>query len=330
MRSILAICDPEEAYARRLMEYIQRKKMFPLQPAAFSRTESLLGFGRQNKIAVLLISEKIREEERVQIQAERAVILREEKEEMDEKQLSVYKYQSADRLLREVVSFYDAQLRVEGKDEAWRKNRRLIGVFSPAGSTGKTSFALVMGQILARSSTALYINLEGFSGLSDMLGRSFEGGLSDLLYYARQQEANLSARLGTLTVPVQNLDVLPPAETPEDIREVTGSRWTQLLNRILNEGSYGTVILDIGPEAADLARLLDFCSVVFMPVRSDHGARIRECEEYLAAAGVDTGKIKKVQLPFNTAFKPGREYCESLVWSELGDFTKRLLKEELM
>ena len=46
------------------------------------------------------------------------------------------------------------------------RRSRMIGVYSPIGRCGKSSFAFTLGQVLAREEKVLYITLEEFSGLS--------------------------------------------------------------------------------------------------------------------------------------------------------------------
>ena len=45
-----------------------------------------------------------------------------------------------------------------------KKTMVIIGVFSPLGRCLKTSFALALGQILAKERAVLYLNLESYSG----------------------------------------------------------------------------------------------------------------------------------------------------------------------
>ena len=78
------------------------------------------------------------------------------------------------------------------------RRSRITGVYSPIGRCGKTSFALTLGQVLAREEKVLYITLEEFSGLSALTGTVYTGGLSDLLYYYTQREYS-SVRLGSVT-----------------------------------------------------------------------------------------------------------------------------------
>ena len=92
---------------------------------------------------------------------------------------SVYKYQASSDVVREVMACYGAEKAVapavfSGTEE---RPRRFMRVYSPLGRCLKTSFALTLGQILAKERAVLYLNLEEYSGFEEMLGKGFAQNL---------------------------------------------------------------------------------------------------------------------------------------------------------
>ena len=77
---------------------------------------------------------------------------------------NIYKYQSADGILREVMACY--QIEDNREFTPVGKPSSLIGVYSPVNRCLKTSFCLSMGQILSKERKVLYLNLEDCSSLS--------------------------------------------------------------------------------------------------------------------------------------------------------------------
>ena len=51
----------------------------------------------------------------------------------------------------------------------------VIGVYSPIGRSGKTTFAITLGQVLAKEKETLYINMEEFSALSKIFNKEYSG-----------------------------------------------------------------------------------------------------------------------------------------------------------
>ncbi len=330
MRSVLAIADEEEEYAHRLMEYLSGKNAFLFQAMAFSREDSLCDYADANPIAILLLSENMISERTMKIKAEKRIIVREKRENGHVGEPSVYKYQAADSLLKEVMSLYDAENAVLGETALWRGRRRIIGIYSPMGGTNKTAFALALAQLYARERAVLYINLEGFSGLSRMIGEEFTAGLSDFLYYVRQKNADPLGKLSLLTVSRQNLDILPPADSPEDLRSISAGKWIELFGKIMSASSYEVMILDLGCEIDDIALIAGYCSSFYVPVRDDPVSAVQaeEFAAYLKAHGSPELAPRFLHLPRPTAETPGSTYFENLVWGELGEYARGLINEE--
>lgn len=64
---------------------------------------------------------------------------------------AVYKYQSVENILRELMYYYSEQNTEGMYIEESRKDNRVIGIFSPVSESNRTVFALTLGQILAES-----------------------------------------------------------------------------------------------------------------------------------------------------------------------------------
>ena len=79
-----------------------------------------------------------------------------------------------------------------------KKTTEIYAVYSPLGRCLKTSFALTLGQILAKERAVLYLNLEEYSGFEEMLGKGFAQNLSDLLYFVRQENGNLIYKMNSM------------------------------------------------------------------------------------------------------------------------------------
>ncbi len=332
-RHIFAVCDVEVDYAYNFMEYLNRKKSLPFEVQAFTGPEVLCAFARENPIEILLISDKAMTEEVRKLEVGKLIILSEGVHSPDLDQYpSVYKYQASDAVVREVMDCYGAEkLALEGLP-VLKRTASVIGVYSPVGRSQKTSFALTLGQILARERTVLYLNMESYSGFEELLGEDYERNLSDLLYFARQENTNLVHKIQGMARSLQNMDYVPPAMNPMDIQEAGLREWRLILEQIVQNSAYEAVILDLGDGVSELFRILDFCDQIYMPVRGDafSAAKISQFENLLRMwdfTGV-LDKIRKIKLPFHSTSRTGKGYFEDLVWSELGDYVRQLLRKE--
>ncbi|MDD3278641.1 MAG: hypothetical protein PHG16_07120 [Lachnospiraceae bacterium] len=332
-KSIFAVCDLEVEYAYNFMEYLNQKRSVPFEVQAFTGAEVLCAYGAEHPIEILLISDKAMTEEVRKLPVAMLVILSEgvHKPEYDQYP-SVYKYQSSDEVIREVMSCYGAEQEQHAVPVLLKRETRLIGVYSPVGRAQKTSFALTMGQILARERAVLYLNLESFSGFEQLLQKSYEKTLSDVLYYVRQENVNLIHKISGVTQSMQNLDFIPPALSPMDIQSTTCEEWEMLLDALVRESGYEVVILDLGDGVADLFQILERCSQIYVPIRGDviSQAKLTQMEQLLKSWDYNgvLDRMQRIKLPFHSTNRIGAGYFEELVWSELGDYVRKLLRKE--
>ena len=333
-KNIFAVCDLEVEYAYNFMDYLNRKKNIPFDIQAFTNVKSLMEYGSKVPIELLLISDKAMCPEVRELGIGKIVILSEGMSRPELEQYSrVYKYQSSADVVREVMACYGEEKSTAEKTfPMWKKTTELIGVYSPIGRCLQTSFALTLGQVLAKERAVLYLNLEEYSGLEELLGKSYPHNLSDLLYYVRQNHQNLHLKMSSMIQTINNLDFIPPVKAPEDIRGTLWADWEKLLREICLCSSYEVVVLDIGNGIDELFQLLHLCGKIYMPVLNDviSSCKIAQFEHLLQVWDYPQilGKIQKIRLPFHTAATAQESYIEQLLWGELGDYVRELVRNE--
>lgn len=164
------------------------------------------------------------------------------------------------------------------------------------------------------------------------MGKGFAADLGDLLYYVRQKNENLIHRLNGIVQNVNNLDYIPPVRTPPDIRAAAWEDWERLLNELSVNSSYETVILDLGNGIDETFHLLDRCKIIYMPVLGDtmSACKVAQFENLLRIWDYShiLGKIVKIRPPFHLEGSASENYVEQLVWSELGDYVREVLRNE--
>lgn len=330
-KSIFAICDLEDSYARNLTEYMNERKNTPFEVQAFTDLDSLAAFAAEHPIELLLISTDAMCDAVKSLPVQRIIILSdgETVEDLEEHPL-VYKYQSSDSLVAEVMNYYAQTSTGTGSMVLRGYDTKVLGVYSPLGRVGKTMFALTLGEILGERKKVLYLNLEDFNGFEAFFSASYRSDLSDLIYFARQKEGNLVYKLNGVIQTFQNLDFVPPSFSPGDLRDVSCGEWLQFIEEILACGEYELMILDIGTQIDDLFRLLSCCSRIYMPVLEDTISRAKLLQFEKNAAAMEylgvLEKVKRLHLP--TWHQPEGRIPESLVPGELGTYIRRLLEQE--
>lgn len=332
-KNILAVCDMEEAYACNFVEYINQKRSIPFEVQAFTSVEKLTEFCLNNHVEILLISDKSMKEEMRNLDVGRIIILSEGVYNPSLDQYpSIYKYQSSDTVIREVMNCYGIENINAPSAQVAKRTTEIIGIYSPVARTAKTSFALTLGQILARQRVVLYLNLEEYSGFEQLLGCTYEKTLGDLIYYIRQGSGNLFYKMSSMVQSVNNLDYLPPPLSPMDIQNTSYEEWMRLINEIIRNSSYETIILDLGDGVADLYALLNECTKIYMPIRNDimSVSKVQHFEHLLKMWSYEAllKKTRRIKLPYHHVQKKGKAYMDELVWSEMGDYVKELIHQD--
>lgn len=331
-KSIFAVCDLEAAYAYNLMEAIDEKQGTSFEVQAFTNVESLISYARERHIELLLISSAAMSGELLNLSIGKIMILSEgeKKKELSEYPC-IYKYQASDQLIAEVMNYYAVEA-VPAPVAMLKKKVEIIGIYSPVGRCRKTSLALTYGQIRAREQKVLYLNLEEYAGFEGFLGETYEADLTDLLYFARLGSGNLVYRLGSLICHLGPLDYIPPAFCPEDLRNIPPEEWVSLVRDLAEYSAYDVLLLDIGPAVNGITELLKLCSRIFMPVPEEEmaKAKLEQYEKVLKQMNAleVLEKTRKFSLPFVGECGKGKAYMEQLVWGELGDFARELIREE--
>ncbi len=332
-KNIFAVCDLDASYACSLMDYLNGKRTTPFEVQAFTNVESLQAFARENSIEVLLISTRAMCNEIRDLPIKRVIMLSEGETMPDlDDYPHVYKYQSSDQLLSEVLEYYaeaHPQPYIFGNTT---KKTHIYGVYSPIGRARKTSFALTLGEILSESDQVLYLNFEEFSGFEELFDTKYRTDISDLIYFSRQKEGGFIYRLNSTVQTFHELHYIPPALSPADIRDVSGKEWLDFLNEIGTCGEYDILILDLSEQVDEFFQILRVCDRIYMPVLEDaiSQAKLSQYEKLLQMLDMQdiTEKTRKLKPPVQPLLRENGDIIQQLVWGEMGNFVRKMLIEE--
>ena len=327
-----AIFDPESAYANHLMEYLQRRQSVPFDIMVFESMEALEQYVKENTIDLLLVSGRMMCPKLRQLKIGGIVVLSEgEVVKEYEEYPMVYKYQSSESLVAEVMTYY-AKQDVPQPKLLKRKNVQIIGVYSPVARCGKTCFALTLGQVLASSRPVLYLNLENYAGFSFLLGKEGMSDISDVMYFLRQHKGSAIFKLNAALQHLGEMDYITPAFSAMDLREIKTEEWVHLLQELVSSTNYETIILDMGHSMEDVFGLLQQCTRIYMPVCEDviSLAKVSQYEKLVQDMEQEEllERTQKLGLPFCSPAMQGEYFIEQLVRGEMGNYVRNLLRQE--
>ena len=307
----LVICDKEARYAKGLGDNISERNEMAFKVYACTSAESVRCFLDSHKIDLMLIDEGFTHEERENFHAEQVFVLTKDIcKDLGEEEVEIFKYQSADAILAEVIDTYLRKSNVTILKKVKKQSKKMIAVYSPIHRIGKTTFAFAMGKELAEQQKTLYLNLEGYSAFVE------EGkNLGELLYYVRQEPECLGTRLCMIIKKQEALDYVVPIQMMNDLKEISVNEWKNLLQRILEESIYENLVLDLGDCVDDVFEILRLCDWVYMPVLDDEISHQKVCRYEECIMRIGYGDILQKTSKF-IAVEDMEEYARKLVREE--------------
>lgn len=277
---VLAICDTEKQYAIKLMEAFCGKKNFGFQVHVFSEVRELEQFAERMQIEILLISGSSMSENVSRFNIGKILLLSDGEiyEEFSDYE-TIYKYQSADHIMKEVLCHYAEYARPVTGMYYGKKDFEVHGVYSPVGRCGKSVLAESLANHFGKSRKTLLLDLQSFSAREEQLGEEELWDLADIIYFLRQGKKTFLYKLSSIVRNRRTFDYILPMKAPADLRSVTLAEWTELLEKLATDSDYHVVIIDFGNDVCGLLQLLSQCTKVYTPVLPD-GESKRKMENF--------------------------------------------------
>jgi len=300
----IVICDREPAYTLRFSEYANRRKDALFLVHGFGSFEELELYLGIHSVDILLLAESYADCLPKNVRVGLIVLLG-EKDYLKEGILYpvILKLQPAREILRQALDLYVQSSAPELGLPLKNGKMKRIGVYSPVGRTGKTAFALALGQRLAGQKKTLYLNLEEYSGFETLYPYGDGWTLSELMYFLKQGKHAFACKLESMIQQIGELDYIPPLKSPVELRHISLENWECLLETLEKESRYELVILDLGGAVSGLYELLGSCDGVYTPVGQDLTARAKltQYENTLQLLELEEILEKTIQFPVLSA-----------------------------
>ncbi len=278
MEKILALYDNDQHYSERLGRFLESRSELPFRVCRFQDPEKLRQFSDRHGIDVLLSDEHCAREVR-DFCAPREMICLRENDGTDPDDGSIYKFQSGEGILRELLKHYAATPTPERRGHA-----RLYLIFSPLGRIGKSCFALTLARLLSRECSTLYLSLEENAAFAAGQTLRHSGTLSEALYYHKQNMLD-PARLQSLLYDAEGLSYIPPVRNPEDLSALSPGELSAFVDT-LRSSAFHALVVDTDTLISRAAALFPLAEKVFIPVREDSASRqkLARFEDFLSHA----------------------------------------------
>ena len=245
MGRVLAILDKDEEYVKNLMEYMKQKKEFNFSVVAFTDGAAYLEYEEVTNVAILLHQESYDSVLINKSNAKQKVTLREVKNVLPSESLSIFKYQSIELIMKEILRLF------EGEDTsryvtAQDGNAMIISVCSSTQEVSTTKIALALAYEYSKCKRVLFLSFDAFFTTKIIGVKEEMQGISDLIYYAKQKNNNFNTKIKSLISHKESLDYILGVSHWSDISELLEEELDHILKELKNQLGYDLIIIDVG------------------------------------------------------------------------------------
>lgn len=246
MSITLAIYDSDIDFANHFMDYIKRKYRFITQVLVFTNEASLESYIEHNSLQVLIAGEEVPEAMVESEKIKNICFLSEEKNSMTSHSgLNMYKYQSAEHIMTEIVSRFQLKSSIQEFINEGKNNVRIITVFALGNETVQMLYSLFLAKQIANTKKTLHINLDVLQTLPQFMEQSNQNGLSELIYYLKQNNSNLSEKINTFIIKDKNYHYMQGASFGPDLYELSPEDMVHWINELKSIGQYEIIIFNV-------------------------------------------------------------------------------------
>lgn len=297
----IAVCDMQELYRERLAEYLMHRKGTGFLVQAFSLKREFYAVMQKEPFDIVLVGRGFEGIQEGYDTGTLWVRLCEEPEWEAEKEPAIFRYQSAEEMIRKIYAYY-LELRKEDRSVCTNQ-KEILAVYSPTRSRMQTPFALTLGQLLAEEKRVLYVNLGEWTGLEACFDREYERDLADLLYLVSDYGSHVQGLLESVLHTVNHMDYIPPMTDAQLLSQTGEQDYRLLLQLLIEKTTYDVIILDFGFAVPGFFQLLAQCTRILGVVDQGslaHAQRL-QFEECMIRSRQENLAEKMEYITFSTA-----------------------------
>ncbi|MCR5847881.1 MAG: hypothetical protein K6G75_07150 [Lachnospiraceae bacterium] len=314
-KKVLGLFVSDLSYMEKLHRYLDEDRKITFTLCVFTSEEKLVEYLEREKIDFLLASEDRKE----QYKGVGKIIYIHEEPQKD----GICKYAPGNEVverLTEIIGIDEMQ-----NEDVQVGKTTFIGVYSPVARSMKTSFCMVLGQMLAKKNRVLYLNFESFSGMSVNERMGGKGDLADLLYYFNNIKQEFISKFKNSLINHNGLDMIKPAYYYLDLSYITPDKWDKFMDELSEMSEFDYIILDLSDYLQGLFdSFLTRCSIIYTMTANDSRAqsKIFHYEQILNEYNYEDilQKTRKFTIP---SVRNLPMEIDRLLYTELVDYVKK-------
>lgn len=299
MSEVLAVLDKDQEYLEQLVNYIKQKKNFNFIVVAFTDITPYLEYEETNKVAILLYNNNYNDLV-IGCSAKQKLALVETKAIKEENKVNIYKYQSVELLMKEILRHYEGSQGMNIR-EALSNDLHVIGIAAFTGEISSNYVGALLAYEYGKSKRTLFLSLDPFHSKKVLGIREDSEGVSDLIYYVKQKNSNLSLKIASLINKIETFDYIIGFSHWNDLFELQEEEVKHILNTIRNHLNYEVLIVEMGSMNHFSIALMEECNCIYQTLQKGEIYREKDREfrrqVILKKDEIFANKIKSVLIP---------------------------------
>lgn len=256
MRKVLAVYIEDVTYEQYFVRYLTCNRQFPMKVIGFTEYTHLLEYAQKEHIDVLLLDDTFDVTKELNSNVIQTVYLTEDEGRKDRE--CIYKYQSVERMMKQLLETADISMEVEEKKEYQSSEKKIITIFSPYPSIEQIKSTYEYAKRIQNSSNLLYFNLSQFNETSLITNGSNGKTISDFIYYLKQKNKDLFEKLQECIMISNGVNVVAGVDHGLDLMELTKKDMEEWVNVLMNQTTYSTILFEfhqLTPATVELVRV---------------------------------------------------------------------------
>lgn len=267
---VCSIYDPDTVYAKRLMNVINSDNKYSYNAQIFTDKNELDRYLQTNPSGVLMINEETCDYTATDKYDGTLVVLCEDepsderiKQSYGDNAVGIFKYQAANKIIQHAFT------RLEDNEEAAYNKSKIIGVYG-VDATLKSKLSMVIASVYASKGKTLYISLEEFFALQEIMPVTGAGTLSDMLYMYKQNYKRFNDTMKNIICSAGAVDYIPPVSCADDITYFNADELSTFITDVGNEYNYEYIVVDIGNGISMPWSLMEHCKKLYIANSDDY------------------------------------------------------------
>lgn len=334
-KTTLAICMKDLEYQNRFVSCFMNHYNHQYELHVFTNPQQMETSALE-EYAVIITGEYSTDEMTIFVERGEVILnLKEDfgknKEIVEEKFVCTEKYQEVYKIV-ELIECLIADNVSEGKTSSQRRDYELLGIYSLTQEMYQAPFAALLGKIYGEQRKVLILDLQSYSGLSEMEDGMATMGLEDLLSVALTGNYSKSRVLECIQHE-SNWDYICSVQNNQCLAEGTKELYESMIELFVQELGYEVIIINFGAVFLGQLELMEQCQVLYLlNEKAGEGTwreKIFERELLRQEKESLLQKIRKVEIPQNSNREiTWNTLVEKWIWGQLGEMLRQGRKKE--